>query len=281
MSLQVRPLEPADLAAAAAVGAAAFGIDITAEHARDRWRGRVAHALSTDSGGAFVAVRDGAIVGVAEALVRERLWCLSLLTVLPGVQSAGAGRALMERALEYAAGTDAGLIVSSSDPRALRLYGRSGFSLRPSFCALGTVARGLLPRPDAAIREGGPADLDALEAISREVRGAPHTLELRYALGRGATLLLIDGHGFAVAAPELGVWLLAARDDAAATALLWAALAHVADGVRARVGWITAEQGWAIDVALRAGLELTVHGALCIRGRPGPLRPFLPSAPFA
>jgi len=49
-----------------------------------------------------------------------------------------------------------------------------------------------------------------------------------------------------------------------------AALAHVADGVRARVGWITAEQGWAIDVALRAGLELTVHARFCIAGAPAP-----------
>jgi hypothetical protein len=28
-------------------------------------------------------------------------------------------------------------------------------------------------------------------------------------------------------------------------------------------------------------LELNAYGALCVRGTPGALRPFLPSAPFA
>ena len=48
-----------------------------------------------------MAERDGRSIGVAQALQRERLWCLSLLTVRPDVQSAGAGRALMDSALRY------------------------------------------------------------------------------------------------------------------------------------------------------------------------------------
>jgi len=281
VSLDVRPFEPADLAVAAEVGASAFGLDLADERARERWRGRVGHTLTTDPAGAFVAELDGRVVGVAAALRRERLWCLSLLTVAPPAQGTGAGRELMARALEYGAGCDAGLIVSSSDPRALRLYARSGFSLRPTLQALGTIDRSALPPPAADLREGGEGDLDALATISREVRGAPHTDELRYALGRGGQLLVLDDRGFAVAAPELGLWLLAARDEAAASALLWAALARADDGVHARVGWITAEQGWAVDVALRAGLALSPHGALCVRGDPGSLGPYLPSAPFA
>lgn len=39
--------------------------------------------------------------------------------------------------------------------------------------------------------------------------------------------------------------------------------------------------GSAVAVLLGAGLQLTGHGALCVRGDPGPLRPYLPSAPFA
>jgi hypothetical protein len=46
------------------------------------------------------------VIGVAEAIVRERVWCPSLLAVEPGVQSTGAGRALMERSLRYRAGAD-------------------------------------------------------------------------------------------------------------------------------------------------------------------------------
>ncbi len=275
----IRAFEAADLPAAAEVAAAAFGRDLAEERARARWHQRVGHALRTDPEGAFVAELDGRIIGVAQGLRRERLWCLSLLTVTPDAQSSGAGRALMARVLAYEAGSEAGLIVSSSDPRALRLYGRCGFSLRPAFRASGTVDRRALPRADREIREGDESDLPGLEAISRELRGGPHTPELRYALRRGERLLLIPERGFAVAAPEQGVWLLAARDEAAAAALLWSALAHA--DARAHVGWITAEQGWAIDVALRAGLDLRPYGALCVRGAPGPLRPFLPSAAFA
>jgi hypothetical protein len=81
--------------------------------------------------------------------------------------------------------------------------------------------------------------------------------------------------------PGRGVWLLVARDEAAAASLLWAALALLADGERSAVRWITTEQGWAVEIVLRAGLRLAPYGALCVRGRPVPLRPYLPSAPFA
>jgi hypothetical protein len=80
---------------------------------------------------------------------------------------------------------------------------------------------------------------------------------------------------------DRGVWLLVARDDAAAAALLWAALAIVADGGRRPVRWISGEQAWAVEIVLRAGLQLTPYGAICVRGAPGPLSAFLPSAPFA
>jgi len=279
--LHIRPLAADDLTAATAVSAAAFDLDLTDEAVADRWRTRVSHPLRSDPDGGFVAERDGAVVGVAQVLLRERLWCLALLTVDPLAQSAGAGRALMTRALAYGADRDAGLVVSSSDSRALRLYGRAGFALRPAFDALGPVERGALPRADPAVRAAGAADLEALAAISRDVRGGPHTPELTFALESGAQLLRLEDRGFAVVTPGHGVWLLAARDDAAATALLWAALAVVGNVDGPVVRWITGDQDWAIDVALQAGLRPTPFGALCVRGAPGPLRPFLPSGAFA
>ena len=156
----------------------------------------------------------------------------------PAAQTTGAGRALLERALTYDAGTDASLIPSSSDPRALRLYALAGFSLLPTFEAAGPLDQRKLPPSDPEVREGGAADLEALEAISRDIRGAPHTTEIEFALRLGGRLLRLADRGFAVATPGHGVWLLAACDDGAAA-------------------------------------------ALCVRGRPGRLRPFLPSGPFA
>ena len=136
-------------------------------------------------------------------------------------------------------------------------------------------------RPICDVRDADAADLEALAAISREIRGAPHTPELEYALRCGFRLLRVADRGFAVAAPGRGVWLLVAREEAADRSLLWAALALIGGTDRPAVRWITAEQQRAIEIVLRAGLRLVPYGALCVRGRPGPLNPFLPSAPFA
>jgi hypothetical protein len=63
--------------------------------------------------------------------------------------------------------------------------------------------------------------------------------------------------------------------------LLWSALELAADHERPCLRWLTGDQEWAISVALAAGLRLSATGALCVRGYPGPLRPFVPSGPFA
>jgi ribosomal protein S18 acetylase RimI-like enzyme len=279
--LRIRPLGADDVANAAVVAAASFEIDISHPIAAERFRERVAHLLRTDPEGAFVAVRGGRIVGAAQTMVRERLWCLSLLSVAPGEQSTGAGRALFERSLQYGDGGPAGLIVGSNDSRALRLYGRAGFSLRPTFEAAGPLDRRALPRPHPSVRLGDLSDLEALEPVSREVRGGPHTPELELALGQGAQLLRLADRGFAVAQPPFGVWLLVARDEEAATALLWSTLELAADADRPCLRWITGDQEWAIAVALAGGLRLSATGALCVRGRPGSLRWFVPSGAFA
>jgi hypothetical protein len=94
-------------------------------------------------------------------------------------------------------------------------------------------------------------------------------------------LLRFEDRGFAVTLPGHGVWLLAALDDEAAEALLWRALETVGSTDRPGIRWVTGDQDWAIAVLLRAGLRLKTSGALAVRGSPGPLRPYLPSPPFA
>ena len=270
----------ADVADVAELAAAAFSREIADEYAARRWRERIAFPLETDPEGAFVAELDGRIVGVAEAIVRERLWVLSLLAIQPGIQSAGAGRAVFDHALAYAPSADAGLIVSSNDPRALRLYASRGFALHPTLRADGLVDRRALPRGHSAIREDDLGeDLESLAALTRAIRGAPYTGELRWALKRGARLLRLADRGFAVVGEDGAMLELVARDDEAASALLWHGLA-VAEGPT-HIRWITGAQRWAVDVLVAARLELAAYGALCVRGTPGSLRPFLPSGPFA
>jgi GNAT superfamily N-acetyltransferase len=268
-----------DLDAAVAVTAAAFSKDLGDPVAAQRWRERITYPWQTDPAGAFVAERDGRVIGAAEAILREGLWCLSMLGVEPGIQGAGAGRALMDCAAEYGRAANPGLIVSSNDPRALRLYADCGFALHPTFEASGVVDRRRLPALDAAVHDDDGDDLEALAGLTRAVRGAPYTGELRFAFTHGARLLRIADRGFAAVDPDGQLWALVACDEEAAGALLWSALA-LSDGP-ARVRWITGAQQWAIDIVARAGLRLAAYGALCVRGMPGPLAPFLPSSPFA
>jgi GNAT superfamily N-acetyltransferase len=269
----------ADLEPAAAVTAAAFSKDLSDAAVARPWRERIRYPWQTDPDGAFVAEVGGRVVGVAEAIVRERVWCLSMLAVEPGVQSGGAGRALLERAVAYGRAAEGGLIVSSNDPRALGLYANSGFAMHPTFEAGGVVDRRRLPRQNGAVRHDDGVDLDALAPLTRAVRGAPYTRELRFAFGHGARLLRTGDRGFAVLTAEGHLWALVARDEGTASALLWSTLALTEH--TARVRWITGAQQWAVDVVARAGLRLVAYGALCVRGKSGPLAPFLPSAPFA
>lgn len=274
-------MEAADLDDVARVTAAAFELELGDRAAFVRWRDRLEHPLRVGPEGSFVAERDGRVIGVAQTLVRERLWLLSMFTVEPGLQHGGAGRSLLERALQTRGGTDCGLIVSSNDASAMRLYAQAGFAVLPTVQSEGSIARAALPARDARIREGGVDDIEQFAAISRGVRGGPHTSEVRFALEQGGRLLLIPERGFAVVLPNWCVWLLVAQDEATARALLWAALAEVGESERSLIRWLTADQQWAIQVLVDAGLRLSAHGALCVQGRPGPLAPFIPSGPFA
>ncbi|HEV3390028.1 MAG TPA: GNAT family N-acetyltransferase [Solirubrobacteraceae bacterium] len=276
----VRRMREGDLGTVTELTAAAFQRELGDELTERRWRERIAHPFTTDPDGAFVAELDGRVIGVAEAIVRERLWVLSMFAVQPGIQSAGAGRMLLDHAGGYGRESGAGLIVSSNDPRALRLYASAGFALQPTLRADGEVDRRALPRAHPGIREEDRAnDLESLGPLARAIRGAPYTGELRYALARGARLLRLGDRGFAVVYEDGSLWLLVASDEEAASALLWHALA-IADGPT-RVRWITGAQQWAIDPLVRARLQLTAYGALCVRGTPGTLQPFVPSVPFA
>ena len=52
------------------------------------------------------------------------------------------------------------------------------------------------------------------------------------------------------------------------------------DGAKVEVHWITGAQNWVVPVVLEAGLSLSPAGPICVRGKLGPLTPYLPSGPF-
>jgi len=246
----------------------------------ERGRVRVAHLQGTDPDGAWAAEQDGALVGVALATVRERLWFLSLLAVEPGLQGAGTGRLLLEAALRTAQDATASWVLSSADPRALRRYALAGFALEPGLVASGPVDRALLPAaPD--VRDGSwQADGERVEAVVRGLRGAGLGPDLAALEATSTRLLVTDtarGAGFAVLSAA-GLRPLGATTPAAAQALLWAALAEV-EGDPA-VEFLTARQGWAVDVVVRARLALRPGASSCHRGLLGPFTPYLPSGRY-
>src|SRR5262245_58994031 len=88
--------------------------------------------LASDPDGYFCAVEDGQIRGMVSALVRGRVWYLSMFFVLPGDQGRGVGRALLERALAYgeARGAEVRCTLATLDPRAQARYVMAGMAPR-------------------------------------------------------------------------------------------------------------------------------------------------------
>ena len=283
--VRIRPMQPADVAGADLVafealhGAMPDAGESVGARAR-RGPSRIAHLLGTDPGGAWVAEGERErVVGFGLALVRDGLWGLSLLAVEPDLQGNGIGRRLLDAALGYAEGTRGAIILSSTDPKAMRRYARAGFDLRPQVAAAGMIDRERVPAPHPDLRGGTGDDLDATQAVSRFVRGATHAPDIPNQLANGCQLLVLGDRGFAVhraGSPRL----LAARDEQAATALLWGALAAAPPGATVQVDFIAAGQDWAVAVALEAGLALSPDGPLFVRGEVGPLRPYLPSGAY-
>src|ERR671916_286626 len=220
------------------------------------------HVLHHDPEGAWVAEEDGRISGVALALVRERVWILSLFAVDAAHRNTGLGARLLGRALAYAKGCKGAMIASSQHPAAMRSYARAGFDLHPTLMASGTVRREAIPA-GLAVREGDAQDLE------RMLRTGCRLLIAEGPSGRGYAAER-DGSPAVLAATEPGV----ARD------LLWACLERTPSEEKVDVDWITGNQNWAVAVSLEAGLSLSPAGPICTRGVLGPLTPYLPSGPF-
>jgi GNAT superfamily N-acetyltransferase len=241
---------------------------------------RVGHLQATDPGGAWVAeADDGALVGMALALVREGIWGLSLFGVLAAHRSRGIGRALLAAAFAHGARARGHLILSSESPAAMRRYARLGLDLRPCVAAAGIPDRARL-RTDGDVRDAGPGGIPVADAIGRAVRGAGHGADLPVTLqDPGARLLLVADRAFALVR-ESRISLVAGVDEDAATRALHAALAAMPPGATASVDFLTAGQDWAVRACLDAGLALSPDGPFFTGGELGPLRPYVPSGAY-
>lgn len=192
------------------------------------------------------------------------------------------GRLLLERAAEHGRACLRGMITVSGDPAAARRYRKAGFSLHPTMRLTGPVDRaGLLDAGSIPVHPGNATHRELLDSIDRRLRGAAHGPDHQLMLAHYDELLVADtvfGSGYCY---RLGgsVKLLAATSKRLAVRLLREALARVPEDTEATVGFLTAEQEWAVDVGLELGLSLTNRGYLALRGMRPPV-PYLPGGAF-
>ncbi|MET1058635.1 MAG: GNAT family N-acetyltransferase [Nocardioides sp.] len=237
----------------------------------EKWVERTRRQLVSDAGGCWVAelaTDDGAeIVGFATSQTRELMWVLSSYGVRPGLQGRGIGRQLLEAATYHGRGCLRAMLSASRDPLAVRRYHQAGFTLHPQMYLAGKVDRSVLPVLEKT-REGSAGDIDLMNSVDRQTRGAAHLgdhelLLRQYRLvvsdtSTGSGYVYVDGLG----SPQL----LAATNRRTATRLLWEALAASDPLVNVDISHVTAANSWAVDVGMAARMELHTSGYLALRG---------------
>jgi GNAT superfamily N-acetyltransferase len=243
---------------------------------RERSRIGAQRFIDLDGPGAWVAEKDGTVIGMAESVRRNDFWGLAMLFVHPDHHSQGVGRQLIDKTMEYAQGSRVRMIMTSEDPKALRRYSAAGLAIHPAVQAEGRVQRSAIPS-DLPGRTGSVADLDLVAAVDAGL-GRNRTDDVAFVVDQGATIDVVDDgdrRGFVVYRDDKGgVVLLGATDDDTAAALLWRALG--ASGDKTELYCLTAGQDWAVRVALAARLTVKPGGPLFVGGMQPP-GPWIPS----
>jgi GNAT superfamily N-acetyltransferase len=126
------------------------------------------HLLGT---GAIFVAEDPDPVGFSAAIVRDGVWFLSQLWVLPDHQAGGIGSALLEEALAWGRGSSAFSVIGSPHPAAQLLYLRA--SMFPLWTQLElTGGRVPAPEPIRGVESLRADDGEWVDALDREVHGA-------------------------------------------------------------------------------------------------------------
>ena len=240
------------------------------------------------------------VVAFAAAVMRERLWFLSMLFVRPGLQGAGLGRELLARvapgdgeAAFRATATD------SAQPISNALYASAGIVPRVPLLNLigmpeqpgvfGTLPSGIVPTPfaDLAAGSGGNGHrrlADAVDTLDREVLGVAHPADHRFLRQESRTGWLYHGpdgtpvaYGYATEAGRVGP--VAVRDPA----LLAPILGHLTSAVTPRGAfalWLPGTADRAVVPALQAGFRLDQFPVLLCWDQPfADLTRYLPISP--
>lgn len=173
------------------------------------------HALAHDAERFWVAEAKGRVAGFGIATLRERLWYLAALHVLPSFQGRGVGRELLQRCLAAVDGPGAVRIVisESTQPVSNALYATHGmYPWAPILHMEGAIPAGMDGQGlDREIVVGEDEALWPLHEIDRAVLGTARPVDHLYWLGRpGLTGLLFRrrgktvGYAYASASGQVG-----------------------------------------------------------------------------
>jgi hypothetical protein len=254
------------------------------------------HLRSTDPDRFIVATRGDEIVGFASAVVRDRLWFLSMCFVLPEVQGRGVGRTLLERVAPddapetvRATGTDSAQPISNALYASLGIVPREpllnliGLPARPD--AFGALPSGITPVPlERVAADGHEWLVETVDALDRETLGVSHPIDHRYLRQEGRRGWLYRGpdgspvaYGYAAEAGRVGP--VASRDPD----LVAPILGHLTSAVTPRGAfamWLPGTAGRAVVGALQAGFRLEPFPVLLCWDRPfADLSRYLPISP--
>ncbi len=163
------------------------------------------------------------------------------------------------------------MLNASNDPKAVRRYHEAGFRLYPQMFLRGAPDRSTIPVVEK-VREGSADDIDLMDSIDRQTRGAAHRSDHEVLLEQLRLVVSDTSTGQGYAYLDGGVALLAATNRRTAARLLWEAIASSDDLL---IGHITPENDWAVEVGLAARLELDQGGYLALRHLKPP-KPYLP-----
>ena len=213
---------------------------------------------------------------------REGVWGLSLLVVRPTRQSAGIGRALLARALEYAGGGRARRDHPrlARPARAARLRARSGSSCTRASTRHGRAARRDEP-PRRRPRRRRARPRRSPRRVDRAVRGAAHGGDIEALLRAGRRLLVVPERGYAVARRRRAA-ACSPRSTRRRPRDLLRAGARRGAGRRGRSRRVDhrARSSGRCGVCSRRGSSCSAGGAVFLRGDVGPFTPYLPSGAY-
>ena len=143
-----------------------------------------------------VAEMEGRIVGSNCVDMRSVIAGVGPITVAPGVQNQHLGRRLMHAVLDHArerGSAGVRLVQAAFHNRSMSLYTSLGFHVRePLSCLQGRTAQRSVP--GCPVRPAGPGDLEACDALCRQVHGFDRGGELAQAVRQG-TALVVEREG--------------------------------------------------------------------------------------